>query len=265
MILLYLESFGNPRQFTRRSRAASGARKPIVAVKAGRSGGGRAPPPRTPGRSRASDAVVDALFRQAGVIRTDTLEELFDVAVLLAHQPMPQGPRVAILTNAGGPGILAADACEAKGLELAYPQRRRRGGAARVPAGGRERRQPGRHARVGIRRALRGRSRHHARARERRQRARRSSFPPLVTDADAVAAALAAGVRTSTRSPSPRSSCGPRRAGCAGTHPVLRVPGVGGDRARTGHDLWREAPTAVERSPTSRISRATMRSDRRAG
>ena len=61
---------------------------------------------------------MDALFRQAGVIRTDTLEELFDVAALLAHQPVPRGRRVAIVTNAGGPGILAADACEAQGLEL---------------------------------------------------------------------------------------------------------------------------------------------------
>jgi acyl-CoA synthetase (NDP forming) len=58
------------------------------------------------------------LFRQAGIIRTDTLEELFDVANLLAHQPVPKGRRVAVLTNAGGPGILAADACEAHGLEL---------------------------------------------------------------------------------------------------------------------------------------------------
>jgi acyl-CoA synthetase (NDP forming) len=61
---------------------------------------------------------VEALFRQAGVIRTYTLEEMFDVAALLAHQPIPSGKRVAILTNAGGPGILAADACEAQGLEL---------------------------------------------------------------------------------------------------------------------------------------------------
>ena len=62
--------------------------------------------------------MVDALFRQAGVIRTERLEELFDVAALLSHQPVPRGARVAILTNAGGPGILAADACEANGLEL---------------------------------------------------------------------------------------------------------------------------------------------------
>jgi acyl-CoA synthetase (NDP forming) len=62
---------------------------------------------------------VEALFRDAGVIRTSTVEELFHVGALLAHQPLPAGPRVAILTNAGGPGILAADACEALGLKLA--------------------------------------------------------------------------------------------------------------------------------------------------
>ena len=63
--------------------------------------------------------MVDALFHEAGVIRTSTLEELFDVATLLAHQPLPPGPRVAVLSNADGPAILAADACEAEGLELA--------------------------------------------------------------------------------------------------------------------------------------------------
>ena len=61
---------------------------------------------------------VDSLFDQAGVIRTDTLHELFDVASLLANQPVPTGSRVAIVTNAGGPGILCADACEARGLEV---------------------------------------------------------------------------------------------------------------------------------------------------
>jgi acyl-CoA synthetase (NDP forming) len=61
---------------------------------------------------------VDALFRQAGVIRCDTMGELFDVAQLLASQPVPAGRRVGILTNGGGPGILCADACEAEGLEV---------------------------------------------------------------------------------------------------------------------------------------------------
>ena len=66
----------------------------------------------------ASDVTVDALFQQAGVIRTDSLAEMLDVASLLANQPLPEGRRVAVLTNAGGPGIMCADACEASGLEL---------------------------------------------------------------------------------------------------------------------------------------------------
>lgn len=116
VILLYLESFGNPRKFSRIARRVS-RRKPIVAVKSGRTGSGlRATASHTGALVAASDATVDALFRQAGVIRTDSLEEMFDVAVLLANQPVPAGPRVAIVTNAGGPGILCADACEAEGL-----------------------------------------------------------------------------------------------------------------------------------------------------
>lgn len=117
VVLLYLESFGNPKRFRDIARRVSSA-KPIVAVKAGRScSGARAASSHT-GALAASDAVVDALFKDAGVIRTETLEELFDVAALLAHQPLPAGNRVAILTNAGGPGILAADACDALGLTL---------------------------------------------------------------------------------------------------------------------------------------------------
>jgi acetyl coenzyme A synthetase (ADP forming)-like protein len=118
VILLYLESFGNPRKFGDIARRV-GRTKPIVAVKAGRSAGGAKAASSHTGALAASDAVVDDLFRQAGIIRTGTLEEMFDVAALLANQPLPKGRRVAILTNAGGPGILAADACEANGLELA--------------------------------------------------------------------------------------------------------------------------------------------------
>jgi len=117
VILLYLESFGSPGVFARIARRVA-RRKPIVAVKAGRSRAGARAASSHTGALAESDAVVDALFRQAGVIRTGTLEELFDVAALLAHQPVPKGRRVAIVTNAGGPGILAADACEAQGLEL---------------------------------------------------------------------------------------------------------------------------------------------------
>ena len=89
-----------------------------MAVKSGRSTAGSRAAASHTGALASSDTVVDALFRQAGVIRTGRLEELFDVAALLSHQPVPRGGRVAILTNAGGPGILAADACEANGLEL---------------------------------------------------------------------------------------------------------------------------------------------------
>jgi len=117
--LLYLESFGNPRKFARIARRV-GAKKPIVAVKSGRSvAGARATSSHTGALVAASDVTTDALFRQTGVIRTETLAELFDVAALLANQPLPAGRRLAILTNAGGPAILATDACEAAGLEIA--------------------------------------------------------------------------------------------------------------------------------------------------
>jgi acetate---CoA ligase (ADP-forming) len=118
VILLYLESFGNPRKFAQLAREI-GRRKPIVAVKAGRSSAGARAASSHTGALAASDTIVDALFRHAGVIRTTTLEEMFDVAMLLDRQPLPQGGRVAILTNAGGPGILAADACEGHGLQVA--------------------------------------------------------------------------------------------------------------------------------------------------
>ncbi|HET7869585.1 MAG TPA: GNAT family N-acetyltransferase [Actinomycetota bacterium] len=118
VILLYLESFGNPRRFARLAREV-GRGKPIVAVKSGRSAAGvRAAASHTGALLAASDVTVDALFRQAGVIRTDTLEQMFDVAELLASQPAPKGDRVAIVTNAGGLGILCADTCEANGLKV---------------------------------------------------------------------------------------------------------------------------------------------------
>ena len=82
-------------------------------------GGARATSSHTGALVAGSDVTVDSLFRQAGVVRTDTLAELFDVASLLASQPVPTGKRVAIVTNAGGPGIMCADACESLGLEVA--------------------------------------------------------------------------------------------------------------------------------------------------
>jgi len=117
VILLYLETFGNPRRFSRLARRLT-RKKPIIAVKAGRSEvGGRAATSHT-GALAGSDIAVDALFRQAGVIRVNTIEEMFNVAKNLAHQPLPKGPRLAILTNAGGPGVLAADAAINYGLSV---------------------------------------------------------------------------------------------------------------------------------------------------
>ena len=116
--LLYLESFGNSRQFADIVRRV-GLRKPVVVVKGGRSSAGRrAASSHTGALLAASDKTVDALFRQVGVIRTDTLEEMFDAATLLANQPLPTGRNVAVVTNAGGLGIQCADACEAHGLRL---------------------------------------------------------------------------------------------------------------------------------------------------
>ncbi len=118
VILLYLESFGNPAKFSRIARRV-GRTKPIAVVKSGRTrAGARATSSHTGALLASSDVTVDALFRQCGVIRTDTLEELFDVATLLAHQPPPAGRGVAIVTNAGGPAILCADACCAEELDV---------------------------------------------------------------------------------------------------------------------------------------------------
>ncbi len=117
VILLYLESFGNPRRFARIARRVSRA-KPIVAVKSGRTAAGaRAASSHTAALAN-SDRAANALFAQTGIIRVDTLSEFFSVARLLASQPVPKGPRLGILTNAGGPAILAVDAAEASGLEV---------------------------------------------------------------------------------------------------------------------------------------------------
>jgi acetate---CoA ligase (ADP-forming) len=118
VVLLYLESFGNARRFSHLARRI-GTGKPIVAVKSGRTRAGqRAAGSHTGSLVATSDLTVDALFRENGVIRTDTLAEMFDVAMLLATQPPPEGNRVGIVTNAGGLGILCADTCEANGLVL---------------------------------------------------------------------------------------------------------------------------------------------------
>lgn len=117
VILLYLESFGNPRRFARIARRV-GMTKPIVCVKSGRTSAGTRAAGSHTAALAASDVATEALFQQTGVIRAETLEEMFDLAATLANQPLPRGKRVGIVTNAGGPGILCTDACEAGGLEV---------------------------------------------------------------------------------------------------------------------------------------------------
>ncbi len=118
--LLYLETFGNPRRFARIARRIA-HRKPILCVKSARSRAGRDVARAHIGAVAQSDTNVDMLFRQAGVIRAETLEEMFDVAALLASQPLPRGDRVAIVSNSGGVLTICADACESHGLVVAGP------------------------------------------------------------------------------------------------------------------------------------------------
>jgi acetyl coenzyme A synthetase (ADP forming)-like protein len=117
LVLLYLESFGNPRKFGRLAGRLA-RRKPILALKAGTTGAGARAASSHTAALAGSEAAVEALFRQAGVLRAETLEELVDAATLLSSQPAPLGQRVGVMTNAGGLGILCADACEAAGLTL---------------------------------------------------------------------------------------------------------------------------------------------------
>jgi acetate---CoA ligase (ADP-forming) len=117
VILMYLENFGNPRTFTRLARKIT-KQKPIIVVKAGRSGAGARAASSHTGALAGLDVATDALLSQCGVIRVDTVEELFDMAMAFGTLPVPAGNRVAIVTNAGGPGIIIADACEGRGLEV---------------------------------------------------------------------------------------------------------------------------------------------------
>jgi acyl-CoA synthetase (NDP forming)/ribosomal protein S18 acetylase RimI-like enzyme len=119
VVLLYLESIGNPRKFSRIARRV-GRQKPVVAVKSGRTTQG-IPVGHAVRRTSAPQAAVDAMFRQAGVIQVDTLDEMLDVAQLLAHQPLPRGPRVAVVGNSDALGLLAADAATAAGLSVREP------------------------------------------------------------------------------------------------------------------------------------------------
>jgi acetyltransferase len=118
VILMYLESFGNPATFVPMARTLTKS-KPICIVKSGRTGVGAQAAASHTGALAATDLATDAIIAQAGAIRAQTVEELFDFAMAFANQPLPASNRVAIVTNAGGPGIIIADACEAHGLEVA--------------------------------------------------------------------------------------------------------------------------------------------------
>ncbi|MEV0202072.1 GNAT family N-acetyltransferase [Nonomuraea sp. NPDC050691] len=115
VILLYLESLGNPRKFTRLARRISRS-KPIVVVKSGGTPAGH-----SARELRLPDSAISSLFEQAGLIRVDDLIQLFDVGQLLAYQPLPAGPRVGLVTNSDALGLLAADACVAAGLSPRPP------------------------------------------------------------------------------------------------------------------------------------------------
>lgn len=119
--LLYLETFGNARRFARIARRLT-YRKPVLCVKSARSRAGRDAARAHIAAAALSDTNVDLLFHQAGVIRAETLEEMFDIAVLLAHQPLPRGNRVAVVSNSGGVLTICFDACEGHGLVIAGPQ-----------------------------------------------------------------------------------------------------------------------------------------------
>jgi acetyltransferase len=117
VILMYLESFGNPRRFTTLAREIT-RKKPIIAVKAGRTRTGIRAASSHTGALANVDVATEALFAQTGILRVTSVEELFDMAMAFCNQPIPKGDGVAIVTNAGGPGIMAVDACESLGLSI---------------------------------------------------------------------------------------------------------------------------------------------------
>ena len=114
VVLLYLESIGNPRKFSRIARRVS-RRKPVVAVRSGRTTQG-VPMGHAVRKIGAPAPAIDAMFRQAGIIQVETLDEMFDVAQLVAHQPLPRGRRIAVVGNSDALGLLASDAAAAVGL-----------------------------------------------------------------------------------------------------------------------------------------------------
>ena len=130
-ILMYLESFGNPRRFTTIARRVT-RKKPIIAVKAGRTAAGARAATSHTGSIVGLDIASDTLLEQCGVLRVSSMEEMFTLAQALATQPVPNGDRIAIVTNAGGPGILCTDALIGAGLTLAELQPKTRTALAKA-------------------------------------------------------------------------------------------------------------------------------------
>jgi acetyltransferase len=118
VILLYLEDLSEPKRFIELAREITIKRKPILAIKSGRTIEGAKAASSHTGALASSDEVYDSLFHQCGVLRVETFEEMFDYARAFANQPLPKGNKIAIVTNAGGPGIMATDACVRYGLQL---------------------------------------------------------------------------------------------------------------------------------------------------
>jgi acetyl coenzyme A synthetase (ADP forming)-like protein len=131
VMLMYLESFGNPRRFTTLARRITRT-KPILTVKAGRTAAGARAASSHTGSIVGGDLATTSLLEQCGVIRVSSMEEMFVKASALANQPIPAGNRVAIVTNAGGPGILCTDSCIGAGIEMSELNRRTRNALARV-------------------------------------------------------------------------------------------------------------------------------------
>jgi acyl-CoA synthetase (NDP forming)/GNAT superfamily N-acetyltransferase len=118
IVVLYLESFGNPRKFSRLARRVA-AHKPVLAIRSATSEAGQRAAASHTASTATPSVTRDALFRQAGVIAVDSVPELTDVVMALSRQPLPGGRSVAVLSNAGGLGVLAADACVREGLQMA--------------------------------------------------------------------------------------------------------------------------------------------------
>ena len=117
-ILMYLESFGNPRRFTSLARRVT-RKKPVITVKAGRTAAGARAASSHTGSIVGLDIATDSLLEQCGILRVGSMADMFVQAEALANQPVPKGKRIAIVTNAGGPGILCTDSCIGRGLEIA--------------------------------------------------------------------------------------------------------------------------------------------------